>query len=134
MEARRLLQVALALAAALCCVWASQCRLQCEYLPLIPPVYSFEGRDIPNHGIICFTKYDCSIDLERVLNNYTSWKTELDLHPYVSLDIYFKCEWAKDRFGKSIEYGVVRLTQRCSIKEITTKTAVFDPFNPLLLN
>ena len=67
------------------------CDIHCDNLPLVPPRWGHNGKEVANVALKCVVQEECHLDINDILRNETSHDVDDPDHIFISVDLHFSC-------------------------------------------
>lgn len=67
------------------------CNIECESLPLVPPRWGHNSREVSNLAQKCVVQEKCNLDINDILFNKTTHDVQDPDSVYISIDLHITC-------------------------------------------
>ena len=67
------------------------CDIHCDNLPLVPPRWGHNGKEVANVALMCVVREECHLNINDILSNETSHDVDDPDHIFISVDLHFSC-------------------------------------------
>lgn len=71
----------------------SSCDIKCDSLPLVPPRWGHNGKEVRNIALMCVVQSECHLDIYDILSDNTTQDAKEFDTEYISVDLYFTCRY-----------------------------------------